>query len=315
MESSSVRFTNVDGINIDSEWEGLGVTAQFLDNAELYDHRYFKSSYWTYLVERGLSMAGVDRPSITRVLDVGSGSGNTVMPALEFLPNASIVASDISPQLLAILRRHLFNSQHSARDVSLYCFDLQKDAFDAQSFDLVIGGAVLHHMLDPAAALRNIAKWIRRGGHIVLYEPLDYGAHIFATLFQLLVDELAESTDANDQMCVSAFNAFKDDIHARLGVPSVKPWTAALDDKWYFNLNYLRTLGLQLGLKGPRVFPLSNDCERYFNENILGLLSALGQSNLRIKSNAQSIIDQFDQGITSSLKRLFLLEGIVVFTK
>src|SRR5260221_708807 len=125
----------------------------------------------------------------------------------------------------------------------------------------------------------------------------------------------AESTDANDQMCVSAFNAFKDDIHARLGVPSVKPWTAALDDKWYFNLNYLRTLGLQLGLKGPRVFPLSNDCERYFNENILGLLSALGQSNLRIKSNAQSIIDQFDQGITSSLKRLFLLEGIVVFTK
>jgi SAM-dependent methyltransferase len=314
-ERPSVKFEQVGEILVDSEWQKKGVTDQFLAHAETYDDRYFKSPYWRYLVERGLTFAKINRASVTRVLDIGSGSGNTVLPALEYLTNAAVIASDISPQLLKILFRHLSRSEHARRDVGLYCFDLHKDVFEPESFDLVIGGAVLHHMVDPNAALKNAARWLRPGGQIILYEPFDYGAHIFAVLFQLMVDLLNDSSDPNDQQCVNTFRAFRQDIEARLGVPVVKPWTANLDDKWYFNLTYLRELAASLKLQGPLIYPLTDNFDRHFNNNIKGMMSASGDSALTIRADAQALIDEFDQGISHQLKTKMIIEGIVVFNR
>jgi SAM-dependent methyltransferase len=315
IERTTANFAQVGSVLIDVDWRKTGVTEQFLSEAETYDDRYYKSPWWRYLVERGLSTARVDRGTVARVLDIGSGSGNTVLPALEFLPNASVVACDISPQLLNLLHKHLTQSVHAKRDVLLYCFDLHKDLFQPDRFDLVVGGAVLHHMLDPRAALENAARWLRPGGQMILYEPFDYGAHLFATLFQLMIDCIAASMDANDQACADLFRAFRQDINARLGVPVVKPWTAELDDKWYFNLEYLRRLASDLGLHGPVVSPLTDDFERYFHNNVSGMMSAAGHSHLKLRQDVQSIVDEFDAGISARLKARMLLEGIVVFSR
>jgi hypothetical protein len=130
-----------------------------------------------------------------------------------------------------------------------------------------------------------------------------------------MVDLLNDSTDPNDQKCASAFRAFKKDIEARLGVPVIKSWTANLDDKWYFNLNYLRELAASVGLQRPLTHPLTDSFERYFDNNIKGMMSARGDSALRIRPDAQALIDEFDQGISRQLKTKMIIEGIVVFTR
>jgi len=46
------------------------------------------------------------------------------------------------------------------------CHDV--DAFPAQSVDLVLSNFTLEHFADPAAALANMARWLRPGGRVVV---------------------------------------------------------------------------------------------------------------------------------------------------
>jgi SAM-dependent methyltransferase len=80
-----------------------GVTSQFVDDAAMYHAKYANYDRWKWLLEKALDQSALpDTPAL--VLDVGSGSGNSVLPLLELLPSCGIVATDISPNLLMILR-------------------------------------------------------------------------------------------------------------------------------------------------------------------------------------------------------------------
>ena len=83
-----------------------GVTSQFLDHAADYDHRYANVAYFRIVLDG--AFARLERPPAPRaILDIGSGSGNSVIPLLDRFPDAFVVATDISAPLLAILRDHL----------------------------------------------------------------------------------------------------------------------------------------------------------------------------------------------------------------
>jgi hypothetical protein len=82
-----------------------GVTGQFLEDADRYHERYTSHGYFRMLIEAALARRGVG--PVSSVLDLGSGSGNSVVPSLSLFPEAEVVAIDISPQLLAMLRRYV----------------------------------------------------------------------------------------------------------------------------------------------------------------------------------------------------------------
>src|SRR5208282_1733333 len=84
----------------------VGVTAQFLENAEQYHRSYFDTGYWEFLLGNALAAAG-NPEAPARIIDIGSGSGNSVIPLADRFPRAEIAATDISPQLLVILRDYL----------------------------------------------------------------------------------------------------------------------------------------------------------------------------------------------------------------
>jgi len=306
------EFRRVGRIFVDPHWSREGVTDQFLEEAATYHQRQFQTPYWTYLVDRGLRLSDIDRSEPVRVLDIGSGSGNAVFAELSLLSDASVVASDISPQLLAILARQLEESPYKDRDVELYCFDLHKNVFKSRAFDLIIGGSVLHHMVDPKAALQNVVSWLQPEGAIILYEPFEYGAHIFAALFQLAIDEIGAAASDNDLRLARFFRDMKKDFEARLGVPEVKPWTSSLDDKWFFHLSHLRELSSSLGLSSVQTFALTDEFSSYFRGYVGSLLGATGNAGLVLPEKVERLIKSFDEGISSELKSKMLLEGIVI---
>jgi tRNA G46 methylase TrmB len=82
-----------------------GVTAQFLENADTYHKKYLNYGRFEHLIKRALKEAAFDCDAPT-VLDIGSGSGNSVIPLMKLFPASTIVACDISPNMLAILRDH-----------------------------------------------------------------------------------------------------------------------------------------------------------------------------------------------------------------
>src|SRR5207248_7837113 len=106
-----------------------GVTAQFLEDARQYHDRYTSHGYFRVLIEAALARCGVG--SASSVLDLGSGSGNSVVPSLALFPEAEFVAIDISPQLLAMLRTYVDKTPRDGQRVLTVCMDAASDVYVA----------------------------------------------------------------------------------------------------------------------------------------------------------------------------------------
>src|SRR5262249_23606122 len=118
-----------------------GVTSQILEDAETYHNKYFNTDHTTWLIKSALKAINITHRA-DLVLDIGSGSGPTVLSLHELFPAAHVVATDISPDLLAILRSILATKGTVDRCTTL-CLDLNKRWFRGQLFDLAIGSAIL----------------------------------------------------------------------------------------------------------------------------------------------------------------------------
>ena len=151
-----------------------GVTAQFLENADEYHRRYANVAHFRALIDDALGR--LDPPIEPRViLDIGSGSGNSVIPLLDRFPDAFVVATDISPQLLAILRDHVLQRPAYRERIALVCMDASQAPYQRNAFDLAVGAAILHHILEPDRVIDSCEHALRPGGVAVFFEPFEIG--------------------------------------------------------------------------------------------------------------------------------------------
>jgi 2-polyprenyl-3-methyl-5-hydroxy-6-metoxy-1,4-benzoquinol methylase len=309
-----VEFYRDGLVIIDSRWSPAGVTAQFLGDAETYHRRYFERLDFVQLIDYCLTLAGIDRDRAMRVLDIGSGGGSSVFAASRLLPCAEIFASDISPQLLGMLAT-LVDSRDDLRGrVKAFCFDIHCHFFGPEIFDFVIGAAILHHLLDPRAALTNITVSVKPGGKIILIEPLEAGSLVLTAMYAAVLRTL-DKLGQGDGDLARLMKALRLDTQCRLGPPVEKPWTAGLDDKWVFDKPYLAELAGQLGLSGVDVYPAQPDLTNVYEGAFRSVLSDSGNGGLSIPEQVWDCVREFDRGIASGLKNELCPTGVIVFTK
>ncbi len=301
-------------ILIDRDWTPAGVTSQFIEDAKTYHERYFDRLDFTELVGYCLNLAAIDRTQSLRVLDIGSGSGASVFAACRLLPRADILASDISPQLLRMLAAFVDSRDDLRGRITAFCFDLHRRFFQPKSFDLVIGAAILHHLLDPRAALANVAASLKPGGKIILVEPLESGSLVLVAMFAQVLDALAESGDGDGRIA-QLMKAMRLDIQSRLGPPVEKPWTRQLDDKWVFDRPYLVQLAAELGLSKVDVHPAQPDLTNVYENAFTGLLADSGLSHVQVPQRVIDSVRMFDRGIAEDLKGGLCPTGVIVFTR
>ncbi len=309
-----VRICRDGPIMIDKTWSPAGATEQFIGDADTYHQRYFDRLDFIDLVDTCLTLAGVDRERALRVLDIGSGGGSSVFAACRLLPKAEIYASDMSPQLLRMLAEFAASRAELRGRIRSYCFDVQRKFFRPDTFDLVLGAAILHHLLDPRAALTHLAASLKPGGKIVLVEPLEAGSLVLASLYGAVLRVLADLGDADGDLA-QVMKRLRLDIQSRLGPPVEKPWTERLDDKWVFDESYLVELAGQLGLAKVEVHPAQADLSHVFEAAFVSVLADSGHQELAIPTAVLDCVREFDHGIDAALKRRFCPTGIIVFTK
>jgi SAM-dependent methyltransferase len=95
-----------------------------------------------------------------RVLDAGCGMGRWLHFARE--QGAAIVGMDVSAAVDVAARRE-------GTTADFVQADLRSPPFAAGSFDLVYSFGVVHHLADPAAAVRSLAALVKSGGTLRLY--------------------------------------------------------------------------------------------------------------------------------------------------
>ena len=313
-----VRVYRDGPVLVDREWSPIHVTSQFIEDAETYHQRYFERLDFVDLVARCLALAGIDRDARLRVQDIGSGGGSSVFAACRLLPRAEIFATDISPQLLRLLGNFVESRDELRGRVRPWCFDLHRRFFRPASFDLVLGAAILHHLLDPRAALANVADGLKPGGKLILVEPLESGSLVMAMLYARVLEVLAATGEGNrdtDGPLARLMKALRLDIQCRLGPPAPKPWTALLDDKWIFDEPYLMQLAVELGLSKVEIHPVQEDLSHVYEVAFRSVLADSGNAALAIPEPVTAAVREFDRSIGPELKRHLCPTGIIVFTK
>src|SRR5688500_7014870 len=130
-------------------------------------------------VSRKLRKAiGADAGPFGAALEIGAGTGYFGLNLLQLGTIGRATACDISPGMLATLAA---NAERLGLELETVVAEAERLPFDDESFDLVFGHAVLHHIPDLAAAMGEFHRVLRPGGVVAFCgEPSRYGDRLAA---------------------------------------------------------------------------------------------------------------------------------------
>lgn len=293
------------------------------DKARLYHQRHYFPAGIEVLMRRALTHHTLANNAL--VLDIGSGSGNSVAAMLRISDTAQVVATDVSPDLLAIMKESLGDEGLPVEHVSLMCLDVHERYFKDDQFDFVCGSAILHHLLDPKRAVTNALHALKPGGAAVFFEPFEYGCTILKLIHSRLLREsemrAADPERYSDPIAPEAAEFLRNVSHhlsIREGISGgVKSITAELDDKWLFTREFFEAIRQDVG--ASRLITYSNHAdslptlfEGYLLQNFhLGK----GWGWEALPAWAWETVREFDREVSDEMKLSFMIEGTIIFIK
>jgi tRNA (cmo5U34)-methyltransferase len=110
-------------------------------------------------------------PDARQVLDLGCGAGNFTIKVLQRFSNLNCHLVDLSAAMLKRARQRI--SPVTTGRVETYHSDLRSLTFSDGSFDLILAGAVLHHLRgedDWKTVFRKLHSWLRPGGFLLVWD-------------------------------------------------------------------------------------------------------------------------------------------------
>jgi len=122
--------------------------------------RYFGGLVYPPAARRALARFARELPPGARVLDLGGGTGVLARWMKRVRPDLELVVADASSGMLAEVPAGI--KAVLARAESL--------PFPDQSFDAVVMGEALHHFERPREALAEVARVLRAGGRLWVYD-------------------------------------------------------------------------------------------------------------------------------------------------
>lgn len=146
------------------------ITRQFEQRSSWWDRIYQQTSVEARILRRRqqVALSWVDELPLgqgSRILEVGCGAGST---AVQLAGRGYLVcALDRSPAM-ARLTRERAQASGVGQLVTPMVGDAQRLTFPAGSFDLVIALGVLSWLDDPTAAVGEMARVTRPGGHVLV---------------------------------------------------------------------------------------------------------------------------------------------------
>src|ERR1700753_2820794 len=125
------------------------------------------------------ALGGLGGRTFGDALEIGSGTGYFSLNLVQQGIIGRLTATDISPGMLTQLASTA--TTLGLRNVTTVVTEAETLPFDDESFDLVLGHAVLHHIPDLDRAFAEFRRVLRPGGTIVFAgEPSRYGDRLAA---------------------------------------------------------------------------------------------------------------------------------------
>ncbi|HYQ66612.1 class I SAM-dependent methyltransferase [Actinophytocola sp.] len=144
--------------------------------ADTYDEKWsisYDERCIDYATGRFRAVAGDEDWPYEHAMELGSGTGFFLLNLMSggVIKKGSV--TDLSPGMVQVALR---NAANLGLDVDGRVADAERIPYDDNSFDLVIGHAVLHHIPDVPAAFREVLRVLKPGGRFVFAgEPTKIG--------------------------------------------------------------------------------------------------------------------------------------------
>jgi SAM-dependent methyltransferase len=181
--------------------------------------------YWTAALDWVRAVTEGTAPDVTaggtsapaRVLDLGAGTGTGAIGLAQRFPAADVIAVDVSGESIGKLRDKAVTTGLSARVTAVEA-DLDTGWPDLGPLDLTWASMSLHHLADPAGALRDVLNATRPGGQIAVAE--------FARPVRFLPDDLGFGRAGFEERVIEALGR----AHAQTMPTLGSAWAPRLAD-------------------------------------------------------------------------------------
>jgi ubiquinone/menaquinone biosynthesis C-methylase UbiE len=108
-----------------------------------------------------------------RALELGCGSGFFLLNLIQAGVARRGSVTDLSPGMVKVATR---NGQNLGLEIDGRVADAERIPYDDDTFDLVVGHAVLHHIPDVELSLREVVRVLKPGGRFIFAgEPTNSG--------------------------------------------------------------------------------------------------------------------------------------------
>ncbi|GAB20816.1 putative methyltransferase [Gordonia effusa NBRC 100432] len=144
--------------------------------AETYDEKWsisYDERCIDYARGRFDAIAGDEKLPYGRAMELGCGTGFFLLNLMQSGVAEKGSVTDLSPGMVKVALR---NAEGLGLDVDGRVADAEKIPYDDNTFDLVVGHAVLHHIPDVEKSLREVLRVLKPGGRFVFAgEPSTIG--------------------------------------------------------------------------------------------------------------------------------------------
>lgn len=157
-----------------------------------------------------LAFHGPER--VGRWLDVGTGTGLIPIQLCQVASGFEVLGLDLAERMLEVGRTHLASAGFGDR-IRLEIGDAKALPYSPASFEVVFCNTILHHLPDPAIAVREMIRVVKPGGTVFVRD-------LFRPDRKELLDQLVKLHAGNETE--SARQMFADSLHAGLTLEEIR---------------------------------------------------------------------------------------------
>lgn len=281
------HYANIWSPGYENNEVDLYVHSLFIEKANDYAKRHGGRLFADHIEELlGQIDADIDAMHVTSVLDLGCAVGNSTASLEQAFPNAAIVASDLSPEMLRVTRERVQSDR-----VALLQMNAEQMGLADDTFSFIFGRGILHHLIDPKKTLAESRRVLRPGGVAIFQEPCKPGHRVIQELFALFLahEKASDLPPAFRKMMHRTIYQF----FLRISLDKSLPEVQALEDKWIFSRAYLESASKEVGFEHFQFIPQKQvpDQMRMHIHYQLELL----KERARMPEWAWEIIDRIDE--------------------
>jgi ubiquinone/menaquinone biosynthesis C-methylase UbiE len=316
------RYAGIYTIIPDQEVVDLYLHDEFRSGASEYDKRSTNPAYYIRLMTDLIGRLESDpfnrNPGFyqgdVKILDIGSGSGHSIFPILHFFSGARIIASDLSPDMLLLLKNNL-PDEIKCNNLSLLQLNAEDLAFKENSFDIVFGFSILHHLFSPEITLQQCSNVLKNGGLAVFFEPFESGHGLLRNVFEKILSD--PQSKSLSPLMLNLFNAHILFFDIQTGTDKSLSCFKHIEDKWVFTAEYFKGLAARYGFCEPVIYNI-NPSEIPLENKIRGIVVALNAGATAedtLPAWAWEIIRGYDRDLPEKEKQTLLFEGCIILQK